>query len=98
MSDNDFDDDPEEVAAKRLERNAAQPTGGASTSLVDTMPVSTKKESHVTRDLPAAAKPRDSFDGETIFAVGDEGIEWSDGSDEDDGDEGRKVTRKINPP
>jgi hypothetical protein len=33
-----------------------------------------------------------SLDGETIFAVGDEGAEWSDGEDSDD--ERKKLTGK----
>ena len=39
-------------------------------------------------------RPRESLDGETIFAVGGEdGDEWSDGEMEDD--ERRKLTTKI---
>jgi hypothetical protein len=34
-----------------------------------------------------------SLEGETIFAVGDEGGEWSDGEDSDD-DERKKLTGK----
>lgn len=42
---------------------------------------------------PPPARPRESLDGETIFAVG-EGEDWSDADDSDTGEHGR-LTRKI---
>lgn len=104
MSDHDMSDDEDDLErakARKLHENAVQPTGGASTSLADTQTMgmgASSKDSQTNKSaLPPAARPRDSFDGETIFAVGDDGADWSDGSD-DDGDEGRKLTRKISPP
>ena len=42
---------------------------------------------------PPPARPRESLDGETIFAVG-EGEDWSDADDSDTEEHGR-LTRKI---
>lgn len=40
------------------------------------------------------SRPRESLDGETIFAVGDEDGEWSEGEPEDDGDESKGMVRR----
>lgn len=98
MSDNEYDSDPESIATRKMHAKAAQPTGGASTSLADTVEPAGKSSKAANDSLPPAARPRESLDGETMFAVGDDGMEWSDGSDDDDDDEGRKLTKKISPP
>jgi hypothetical protein len=47
------------------------------------------------RKVSPAPRPRESLDGETIFAVGDDGVEWSEGEEEDaSGDEMKKLTGK----
>ena len=81
------DDDPEAAAARKAEERAVSPSGGAATTLTGTFnpPTSTRKREE--------APNRDSFDGETIFAVGDDGVEFSD-----DEDERKGLTRKISPP
>ena len=98
-----FDEDDEEVARKDHER-AVPPTGGASTTMMDSMasePPPARKpspapalqnSSQVPPPIGAPPQSRMSLDGETIFAVGDEGGEWSDGEDSDD--ERRKLTSK----
>lgn len=88
-------DDPEAAATRKMYENAAQPSGGAATSMTDSMPTTTRSQAHSTEaGAGSASKHRESFDGDTVFAVGDDGLEWSDGSD-DETDEGRKFTRKI---
>ena len=52
---------------------------------------STNKETSVS----APSRPRESLDGETIFAVGDDVGGFSDS---DDDDENKKLTRKISAP
>jgi hypothetical protein len=56
-----------------------------------------QNSSHVPTQAPIPIRPppqsRMSLEGETIFAVGDEGGEWSDGEDSDD-DERKKLTGK----
>lgn len=92
-----FSDD-EETARKDHEREVG-PTGGASTSLTDAVNISPRKASPApalqnnSRAPPNPPRPRESLDGETIFAVGDDGIEWSDGEEESD-DEHKKLTSK----
>ena len=46
-------------------------------------------EQSQSRGAPKPLSPRDSFDGETIFAVGEDGDRFSD--DEDDDEEERKL-------
>ena len=97
----DDEDDDEEAARKDHER-ALPPTGGASTSVMDSLaqePPPLRKPSaapalqNSSQAPPPIAPPRSrmSLDGETIFAVGDEGGEWSDGEEESD-DERKKLT------
>ena len=94
--------DDEEQARKDIDRSVP-PSGGASTSLADaistepnrpqasnSLPQNTSK---APQPPPQSTRPRESLDGETIFAVGDDGIEWSEGEDESD-DETRKLNRK----
>lgn len=90
--------DPESADASanaKLHERAVSPSGGAATSLTDTINISPPR-----KRSPAPPRPRESLDGETIFAVGDDGVEWSEGEEEDDdgADETRKLTRKISPP
>ncbi|KEF53115.1 uncharacterized protein A1O9_11023 [Exophiala aquamarina CBS 119918] len=91
--------DDEEQARKDEER-AVPPSGDASTSLSNAVNIAPPRKSS-----PAPAqqnssrapppRPRESLDGETIFAVGDDGMEWSEGEEEDDtDDETRKLNRK----
>lgn len=87
----DEDDDLESSAQRKLQERAVSPGGPASTSVTDQAfaPPPRKEQS----SNPAPARPRESLDGETIFAVG-EGEEWSDADDSDAGEHGR-LTRKI---
>ena len=85
--------DPEAGATRKEFERAVSPSGGAATSLTDTLSTNPTQSQ---RKMSPAPKPRESLDGETIFAVGDDGIEWSEGEDEDD--ERKGLTRKISPP
>lgn len=51
-------------------------------------------QNNIQAPIPSRPPPqsRMSLDGETIFAVGDEGGDWSDGDDSDD--ERKKLTGK----
>ncbi len=46
-------------------------------------------KSNVARDIP-----RESLDGETMFAVGEDGDRWSENEDDNDNDEGKKLVGK----
>jgi hypothetical protein len=83
--------DPESGASRKDFERAVSPSGGAATSLTD------QASTRALRKTSPAPKPRESLDGETIFAVGDDGVEWSEGEAEDDADadETRKLTKKI---
>ena len=78
-----------------MEERAVSPSGGASTSLTDTFTINPPQRK--ASPVPPITRPRESLDGETIFAVGegDDGVEWSDGEEED---ERKGLTRKISPP
>lgn len=71
-AEDDEEDDPESSGARRSDRT--QPSQAA--QQYDPPPTATAR-----KELP-----RESFDGETIFAVGEDGDRWSeDGSDEERG-------------
>ena len=75
---------------RKLHDRAVSPSGGASTSFTDSFHPTPSKSTSTS----AAPRPRESLDGETIFAVGEgDDIEWSDGEEVDD--EGKRLTRKI---
>ncbi|KAJ9639037.1 uncharacterized protein PV06_07405 [Exophiala oligosperma] len=91
--------DDEEAARKDHEREVS-PAGGASTSLTDAVNISPARKAspapalqNSSRAPPNPLPPRESLDGETIFAVGDDNLEWSDG-EEDSDDERKKLTSK----
>ncbi|KIW11985.1 hypothetical protein PV08_09259 [Exophiala spinifera] len=91
--------DDEEAARKDHERDVSPP-GGASSSLTDAVNVSPPRKAspapalqNSSREPPNPPRVRESLDGETIFAVGDDNIEWSDG-EEDSDDERKKLTSK----
>ncbi|OCT45012.1 Membrane protein PTM1 [Cladophialophora carrionii] len=97
-------DDEDEEAARKDQERAVPPTGGASTTVMDSLaqePPPARKpspapalqnSSQAPPPIRAPPQSRMSLDGETIFAVGDEGGEWSDGEDSDD--ERKKLTSK----
>lgn len=89
----DEEDDPEANAQRKLYDKAVSPGGEASTSMTDQayarMPTRTTGPSR----NPPPGRPRESLDGETIFAVG-EGEDWSDADDSDTEEHGR-LTRKV---
>ncbi|OAL21157.1 hypothetical protein AYO20_11413 [Fonsecaea nubica] len=105
-----IDDDDEEAANARKDQERAVPPsgGGAATSITDAIahePSGARRPSpapalqNSTQGAPPSKppnppQPRMSLDGETIFAVGDDGIEWSEGEDEDSDDERKKLTGK----
>lgn len=88
----DEDDDVESHAQKKLEERAVPPSGAASTSFADQAHTSVGGTNSASR-APPPARPRESLDGETIFAVG-EGEDWSDAGDSDADEHGR-LTKKI---
>ncbi|KAK7747127.1 Membrane protein ptm1 [Diatrype stigma] len=69
------DSDDEEAQVGTKTRNVASQPAGA-----------TGSSSQQSRAAPKQESPRDSFDGETIFAVGEDGDKFSD-DDEDESDE-----------
>lgn len=79
---NPDDSDDDEEAQVGMKNSTPQPASanGPSTATQGTSRASAKPES-----------PRDSFDGETIFAVGEDGDKFSD--DEEDGGEGSKLVK-----
>ena len=84
-----LDDDLEEGPKDPVSQGEPPRTGaslGTTPGLtpVPPMPVQTQNK--------PSPRPRESFDGETIFAVGE--TEWSDADDSED-DDRRKLTRKI---
>ncbi len=91
--------DPEAARASRKDHEyAVSPSGGAATSFTDTLSTNpTQSQRKPSPAPPQAPRPRESLDGETIFAVGDDGIEWSEGEEEEE-DERKGLTRKISPP
>jgi hypothetical protein len=98
MADSLSDD---EEQARKDEARAVSPSGGASTSITDGANFSTTRKPSPPPALLNSSKtptappgPRESLDGETMFAVGDDGIEWSEGEEESD-DERKKLTKKI---
>lgn len=90
----------DEEQGRKDEQRAVPPTGGASTSLSDTLNASAPRNASPAPALQNSSRAppprvRESFDGETIFAVGDDGIEWSEGEEEDGSDnEMSKLNRK----
>lgn len=77
----DSDDDEEAQVGMKNSNPQAAPTNGASSATQGT-----------SRAPPKLESPRDSFDGETIFAVGEDGDKFSDDED-DDGGEGSKLVK-----
>lgn len=75
----DSDDEEAQVGTNKTRNTAPQPAGATSSS-------SQHPTSQQTRAAPKQESPRDSFDGETIFAVGEDGDKFSD-DDEDESDE-----------
>jgi len=100
----DDEEDEEEATARKDHERAVSPSGGAATSMMDSLaqePTPARKaspapalqnSSYAPPTSRAPPQSRMSLDGETIFAVGDEGGEWSDGVDSDD--ERRNLTGK----
>jgi len=90
----------DEEQGRKDEPRAIPPSGGASTSLSDAVNIAPPRKTSPSPAIQNNSKappprPRESLDGETIFAVGDDGIEWSEGEEEDDtDDETRKLNRK----
>lgn len=75
-ADDDDEDDPENAGAKKSARS--QP--GQEGARYDPTPSAT-----ATTTKPAAkAAPRESLDGETIFAVGEDNDRWSDEESEEE--------------
>jgi len=64
------------------------PSKPAARSAPATSAAEAKPSTNTTRDIP-----RDSLDGDTIFAVGEEGDKWSD-DDAEDAEEGRNLVGK----
>ncbi|KAI1359850.1 lung seven transmembrane receptor-domain-containing protein [Xylaria arbuscula] len=77
----DSDDDEEAQVGMKNSKPQAAPANGASSTTQGT-----------SRAPPKPESPRDSFDGETIFAVGEDGDKFSDDED-DDGGEGSKLVK-----
>lgn len=73
----DDDEDPENAGAHRGDRTQPGQEG----------PRYDPAQAHVPKPIP-----RESLDGETIFAVGEDGDKWSD--DESDDEEGGKLVTK----
>jgi len=91
LSDDEDDDDVEAQAQRKLHERAVSPGGPASTSITDQAFAPPPRDDSSRR--PPPSRPRESLDGETIFAVG-EGEDWSDGDDSDIEEHGR-LTKKI---
>lgn len=87
----DEDDDIEARAQRKLHDRAVSPGGAASTSVTDQAYAPVARGTSAPK--PPPSRPRESLDGETIFAVG-EGDDWSDGDDSEVEEHGR-LTRKI---
>lgn len=84
-------DDEEAQRYDKLEERAVRPSGGAATSISATLP---EPNHHDPGQLRASPRPRESLDGETIFAVGGEDGEEGDLSEgEEEADEGKKLTK-----
>ncbi|KAI9801146.1 MAG: hypothetical protein M1825_003420 [Sarcosagium campestre] len=84
-------DDDEEAAAGGGRRRSGDYTPNrpaAADRGVSPLPraQTTTATSTATRDAPRGGEPRQSLDGETIFAVGEDGDKWSDDDDDDDDD------------
>ena len=77
----DSDDEEAQVGAK--------PRGTAPSSVPASSAAPQRQTSQQTRAPPRQESPRDSFDGETIFAVGEDGDKFSD--DESSDEEGKKL-------
>ncbi|KPI38127.1 Membrane protein PTM1 [Cyphellophora attinorum] len=91
LDDLDSPDDPNNAKRREAELDLERDTfGGSSTAEANRGAPSKPLGQH-----PPSSKPRQSLDGETIFAVGDEDAEWSEGEpeDEDDG-EGKRMVKK----
>ena len=83
----DSDDEEAQVGAK--------PRGTAPSSVPASSAAPQRQTSQQTRAPLRQESPRDSFDGETIFAVGEDGDKFSD-DDESDDEEGRKLVGSSN--
>lgn len=81
----------EAQSQRKMHERAVSPSGPASTSITDQAFAPPPRDDSTRKPLPA--RPRESLDGETIFAVG-EGEDWSDADDSDTGEHGR-LTKKI---
>ncbi|KAG9230074.1 integral membrane protein-like protein [Amylocarpus encephaloides] len=79
-AEDDDDDDPENSAAHRGERNESGQEGPR----YDPAPGAAKATRHPSGASTAKDLPRDSLDGDTVFAIGEDGDRWSDeGSDDE---------------
>ena len=79
------DSDDEEAQVGTKPRSTEPQSAGATSSAPQRQP------SQQTRAPPKQESPRDSFDGETIFAVGEDGDKFSDDDDSDDEEETKLV-------
>ncbi|KAI1247169.1 hypothetical protein MGN70_011056 [Eutypa lata] len=79
------DSDDEEAQVGTKPRSTEPQSAGATSSAPQRQP------SQQTRAPPKQESPRDSFDGETIFAVGEDGDKFSDDEDSDDEEETKLV-------
>ncbi|RDL39712.1 Uncharacterized protein BP5553_04052 [Venustampulla echinocandica] len=80
-ADDEDDDDPESSAAHRGDRTQAGQEGPRYDPAPGAKTTKPPPGANTAKDIP-----RDSLDGETIFAVGEDGDRWSDdGSDEERG-------------
>ncbi len=73
----DDSDDEEAQIGTQTRSTATQPTGATSTT-------PQRQASQQTRAPPKQESARSSFDGETIFAVGEDGDKFSDDSDDEE--------------
>ncbi|KAL3423191.1 hypothetical protein PVAG01_04938 [Phlyctema vagabunda] len=81
-ADDPDDDDPENSAAHRGDRNDHGQEGAR---------YDPPRAANTAKDIP-----RESLDGETIFAVGEDGDRWSDDGSDDDDEEGKKLVAPPN--
>jgi hypothetical protein len=87
-AEDDEDDDIENVAAHKGDRNQTGQEGPRYD------PAPSNKAKHPSGANTARDIPRDSLDGETIFAVGEDGDRWSD-DESDDEERGKLVGKKA---
>jgi hypothetical protein len=91
LDDLDSPDDPNNAKRRDAELDLERDTfGGSSTAEANRSAPANPLGQH-----PPLSKSRQSLDGETIFAVGDEDAEWSEGEPEDeDGSEGKRMVKR----